>query len=104
MPQRRRVSGVPRDYVTAGEWPHGSLEVSAPVAVSYAAEIAARLAEAISRQGISQSELAPRADVARSTLHDVLTGRTWPDVVTLAKLETLLAVRLWPDRPGAAGE
>ncbi len=38
------------------------------------------------------------AGLARSTVQDLLAGRTWPDLVTLAKLEDALDARLWPQR------
>jgi len=49
--------------------------------------------------GRSISSVAEAVDVARSTLHDVVSGRTWPDFHTLVKLEEYLNVRLWPDAP-----
>ena len=43
------------------------------------------------------SGLARSADVARSTVRDIIYGNTWPDVVSLAKLEEALRLKLWPD-------
>lgn len=95
MPKRRTVLGPPRDYLASGTWPGGSVAKGAPPAVGYAKEISKRLGAALAER--NQSAAAEQADLARSTLHDILTGRTWPDVVTLAKFERLLGVRLWPD-------
>ena len=39
--------------------------------------------------GISQAELARRADVAKATLSKVLRGEVWPDSVTVARFEHL---------------
>ncbi len=36
--------------------------------------------------------------LARSTVQDLLAGRTWADLVTLAKLEEVVDAGLWPDR------
>jgi len=95
------MTGPPRDYVTTGAWPEGRVTRSAPVAVRYAQEITRRITAASA--GWTQTALAEQAGLARSTLHDIVTGRTWPDVVTLAKLEAVLQVKLWPEElPPAA--
>ncbi|MBV8980668.1 MAG: helix-turn-helix transcriptional regulator [Acidimicrobiia bacterium] len=44
----------------------------------------------------SLSELARRSGVDRSTIYDLLAGRAWIDVSTLARLEAALGTRLWP--------
>lgn len=95
MPRRSGVSGRPRDYMARGSWPHGELVPGAPVAAHYARWISARLEQLL--QGRSQTEVASRADLARSTVNDIVAGRTWPDIVSLSKLEGVLGARLWPD-------
>jgi transcriptional regulator with XRE-family HTH domain len=80
-----------------GEWPEGRLRVGAPVAARYAVQISLRLREAMDAR--APGEVAAAADLARSTLHDLLNGRSWPDVVSLAKLEVELNVSLWPPSP-----
>lgn len=95
MPRRRQTLPPPRAYDAEGSWPHGQLVPGAPVAARYAQQIALRLVAALADH--NRTEVADRADLSRSTLHDLTTGRTWPDVVSLAKLETVLVTRLWPD-------
>lgn len=95
MPRRRQSLPPPRAYSADDIWPHGPLVADAPVAARYAQQIALRLLAALGDR--NRTEVADRADLSRSTLHDLSTGRTWPDVVSLAKLETVLATRLWPD-------
>lgn len=69
----------------------------------YAAEISRRLIAAL--EGQLQKDVAEAADLARSTLNDIVTGRQWPDVVTVAKLEHMLKTRLWPEwTPGSVAE
>ena len=34
--------------------------------------------------------------VDRTTIHDLLAGRSFIDVVTLARIETAVGARLWP--------
>lgn len=94
VPQRSGVSGPPRGYLAAGDWPDGELVVEAPPGAEYALHISRVLRDALAER--SQTDVAERADLSRSTLHDIVHGRTWPDVVTLAKLESTLHVRLWP--------
>ena len=94
MTQRGRITGPPRSFLASGTWPEGTLRADAPVGAGYAAAISRNLAVAIA--GMNKSALAEQTDLARSTIHDILTGRTWPDLVTLAKLEDHLDVRLWP--------
>lgn len=96
MTQRGAIRGVPRDFVASGEWPHGRLRKDAPVGVRYAAEITKNLEAAM--EGRTKSGLAEEISMARSTLHDILTGRSWPDLSTLAKLEEALDTSLWPAR------
>lgn len=64
--------------------------------------IAANLRDAL--QSENQTRVAEQADVARSTLNDLVAGRTWPELITVAKLEEVLGTRLWPASrpPGAA--
>lgn len=90
---RRGISGPPRSFIVSGDWPDG--EVEGPAPVLYAAEVARRLATAV--DGRSLRDVAAEADLDHTTLWAVLRGDRWPDLVTLAKLETALGVRLWPD-------
>lgn len=80
----------------SGTWPEGTLRKDTPIGVRYAAEITRNLKAAM--DGWTQTGLAEEISIARSTLHDILTGRSWPDLSTLAKLEEALQTRLWPDR------
>jgi len=97
MPRRSKGYRSPREWLADGEWPEGTVVEDAPTAVRYAVEIAKRLEGEL--QGRSKTEVARRANIERSTLYDLLSGQTWPDAVTLANLEEVLRVRLWPDLP-----
>lgn len=100
MPQRRGLEGPPSQFLADGQWPDGPLDAGAPVVAHYAAEISRRLIAAL--EGQTQKDVAEDADLARSTLNGIVTGRQWPDVVTVAKLEHLLKTRLWPEwTPGS---
>lgn len=91
----RTRRGGPKVYLRAGaSWPNGKKLASAPVAVFWAAEISRRLAEAI--DGRSKSAVAESVGMARSTLYDLLSGETWPDLVSICALEEELDTALWP--------
>jgi DNA-binding phage protein len=97
VPRRSQQYRTPRDWLATGEWPDGRFVADTPNVVAYAVEIARRLQ--VELKGQSKSEVAREAEIERSTLYDILSGRTWPDAVTLAKLELVLETRLWPDFP-----
>ncbi|QXC61619.1 helix-turn-helix domain-containing protein [Aquihabitans sp. G128] len=105
MTQRRGVQGPPKVYLQTGvSWPSRRVRAreSAPIrrAVIVSAEISQRLAEAL--EGRSITATAKAADVARTTVYDLLAGNSWPDVVTIMKLEEALEVTLWAPSVGAA--
>lgn len=97
MPRRSSSYGAPRDWVLEGEWPTATFREDTPGMVGHAVAIAVALSVAL--EGRSKSEVAKEADIERSTLYDILAGKTWPDTVTLAKLEAHLDTRLWPSEP-----
>ena len=97
MTQRRGEKGSPRDLVEGGAWPDAPAraDLPAPVrrAVAFAAEVSRRLDAGL--EGRSVASVARDADVARSTVYDVRSGATWPDVVTAFKVEDALGIQLW---------
>lgn len=98
LPRRSTSYRVPVEWMIDGEWPSGTFDPQAPEAVSHAIAIAVALAAAL--DGQNKSKVAARASIDRSTLYDILAGRTWPDTVTLANLEAILDQPLWPtERP-----
>ncbi|WP_182111679.1 helix-turn-helix transcriptional regulator [Actinotalea sp. JY-7876] len=97
MPRRSNSYRTPREWLADGEWPEGTFEPDSPTAVAYAVEIARRLERSLGTR--SKAALAREANLERSTLYDVLAGRSWPDAVTIAQLEQALQTRLWPDHP-----
>ncbi|NUR14914.1 helix-turn-helix domain-containing protein [Terrabacter sp. C0L_2] len=97
MPRRSGPPGSPSDWLADGEWPDGDFKADAPEVVAYAVQIARALDEAL--EGQVRSHVAQSAGIERSTLYDILAGNTWPDMVTLAKLEQALSVTLWPSQP-----
>ncbi|WP_425556896.1 helix-turn-helix domain-containing protein [Frondihabitans cladoniiphilus] len=53
-----------------------------------------RLEKALGDEG--PRRVAARAGIGRTTLYNVLSGRTWPDLATIARLEKALGTDLWP--------
>lgn len=100
MPRRSQQYAIPREWVEAGQWPDGPLAPDAPEVVQYAIHISQQLRAAIA--GKSKVDVARRAGIERTTLYDILDGRTWADTVSLARLEMALQTRLWPLAPMVA--
>ncbi len=96
MPQRRARVGPPRDYVV-GDWPEGPAVADAPAALEHARLISIRLRDALVDR--TTAHVAEAAGLARSTIYDYLAGNTWPDLVSLGKLEEVLGVELLPPLP-----
>lgn len=88
VPKRSSSFGTPNQWVASGEWPTGKFSKDAPEAVAHAVAIAVALAAAL--EGRNKSEIASAAEIEPSTLYDILSGKSWPDTVTLAKLEAQL--------------
>lgn len=73
----------------------------APRALEHARAIAIRLAAAL--EGRVVTDVAEQADLSRSTVYDLVNGSTWPDLISLGKLETALDVDLLPPLPERDG-
>lgn len=100
MARRFSMQGEPRSYVKAGgSWPEGPFRKDAPVAVFYGAEISRNLALHISESDMTKIAAAAKIGIARTTLYDVLSGVSLPDIHTVINAEHALGVRLWPDVP-----
>lgn len=97
MPRRSSPLAAPRAWMEEGTWPNGAITAGAPAAVPYAAHVARELARAL--EGRNKSEVALAAQIERSTLYDLLAGKKWPELFTIAKLELELGVTLWPASP-----
>jgi hypothetical protein len=67
-----------------------------------AQEFARNLAAAIGQH--SYRSVAGASGIAHPTVSDLLAGRTWPDFVSVVRLEIGLGARLWPDTTGADGD
>lgn len=98
---RRGGDKSPRAALAEGNWPDGPLRPDAPVAAVYAQALSRRLRDVT--EGLSLRAVAERTGVDHTTVRDVLRGDVWPDLATIARLETGLGETLWPAVPKDAG-
>ncbi|MET7459625.1 helix-turn-helix transcriptional regulator [Nonomuraea sp. NPDC005501] len=91
----RARSAAPRDLAEDPQaWPHADLARHPAAAIVQ--QIAVSLAGVLAERRLSLRGLAAASGVNRQSIADLLAGRSWPDVATIALLETALTVRLWP--------
>ncbi|WP_086860742.1 helix-turn-helix domain-containing protein [Streptomyces milbemycinicus] len=84
----------PRELATDPEsWPDGHLTEPGAAAVR---DIARSLAGAMAERGLSLRGVAEASGVNRQAVADLINGRSWPDVATVARLANGLGVSLWP--------
>lgn len=89
---------APRDLARDPEsWPDSAVD---DVAARVVQAIARALALALEREKRSLRQVSTGSGVNRQAIADLLAGRCWPDVVTVARLEDFLAVPLYPRRDG----
>jgi hypothetical protein len=84
----------PRELAADPEaWPDGHLTDPGAAAVQ---DIARTLTAVISQRRISLRGLAATSGVNRQAIADLLAGRSWPDVATVARLGAAVGASLWP--------
>lgn len=59
--------------------------------------VARALAEAMAQRRLSANALAQQTGVNRQVISNILTGASWPDLLTIATIEQALGVLLWPN-------
>jgi transcriptional regulator with XRE-family HTH domain len=75
-------------------WPEADL--AGQVAADAVQHVARHLAAAITAQRLSLRALAAASGVNRQAIADLLAGRSWPDVATVARLGHAVGRPLWP--------
>lgn len=93
MPPRKSLRSAPAEYLSSGSWPDGRLRASAPAEARLAAGMARRLRDGLAERPIR--DVARAAELSPQTVVNLLHGATWGDVVSVARLERALGVRLW---------
>ncbi|KOU52181.1 hypothetical protein ADK55_16980 [Streptomyces sp. WM4235] len=85
---------APRDLARDPEsWPHSVIDDAAAEVVQ---AIARALTAALEGDKRSLRQHAAGSGVNRQAIADLLAGRCWPDVATVARLENFLATPLYP--------
>lgn len=92
VPARRDVRTSPRSYVATGRWPDAVLERFVPA--QFAQVFVRNLLDVA--DGLSVREIGRRADLSHRTVQLLLSGESWPDMVSVAKLEAAFHSLLWP--------
>ena len=109
MARSKTVKGIPRDYLAPGAtWPDGPLQADAPPEAVLAWNLSRRFRDAREARKVprrpgqrrrpsehSLTKLAQDAGLSKTTVHNFLKGKTWPDMLTVDRLERVFRVRLW---------
>ncbi|WP_344084152.1 helix-turn-helix transcriptional regulator [Streptomyces stramineus] len=83
--------GSGRDHLFAG------VLACAPLPTSAARR--PECSQALDGYGLSLRAAAAGSGVNRQAITDLLAGRSWPDVATVARLARFTSTPLWPDSP-----
>ncbi|MCY3631080.1 MAG: helix-turn-helix transcriptional regulator [bacterium] len=93
-PSGRPKRNRPIDWLqNPSTWPDGPFQLDFPPEVLLACYLAKRLRAALDRTDVSY--IARRADISVQTINNIAKGRTWGDLVSIARLERALDKRLW---------
>ena len=95
--------GRPRSHcLIEDDWPDSPLHLNVEPEVLLVHDIAVRLRELVdakiakTRGPISIEDLADEIDgVSHQTIRNIIQGRTWPDLMTIARLERYFDRKLW---------
>jgi hypothetical protein len=100
VPRRSGETRRPVEYLAdpTAEFSSGDLADGAPVEVVAVHALARNLAAAL--EGRALIQVCAEAGLNRSTVQELLAGRSFCDVVTVAKLEATLGVGLWVGAEG----
>lgn len=101
-----RGSG-PAGYLAAGSsWTDDEVSFDAPDELTEAVcrtlwDLAATMRARRGATGLTVTQLAEAAGVRRQTATDILAGRSWPDLATIARLAQVLGLRVAATRAPA---
>ena len=94
----------PRDYLAdpnSGEWPGGALVADPPPEALLALHISTVLDEYCGARGLSSYTAAAAAGISQKSMYHLLTGRSWPNLVTILRVEQNLGIQLWAGQHNA---
>ena len=94
----------PYSHLAEGTWPHGELRGDAPTEALQMQILSRRLRTLLTRpKKRSVYSLAKDAELPAQTIHNILKGKVWPDLVTIHRLEMAVRERLWVNRALGTG-
>ena len=102
--RRASLAPYPRAYLVKGaRWPDGSLKASAPPEALLAREVSQRLRDRCRSRfedhhcdrGFDLDRVVAVTRASRAAIEDLLDGRVWVDLPTIARLEGRLDIPLW---------
>lgn len=77
------------------EWPQGDLSLDAPIEALRARQLAKALASAMTERRLSGRQVAATCGVDQRTVSRLLSGASYPDIATLARIEAGMERQLW---------
>ena len=81
--------------VAGQEWPGGMLGPGAPIEAIRAQQLVRALARAMTERGLSGRQVAATCGLDQRTVSRLLSGASYPDIATLARIEAGLDRQLW---------
>ena len=94
MPGGHARSAPPRDHARDPElWPEAVITDAAARVVQH---IARALRAEIARRKLSHRDVEAATGVSRMAIGPLVEGKSWPDVLTVVRLEQGLGCPLWP--------
>ena len=94
----------PRDYLVdpnSGEWPSGAMVADPPPEALLALHISTVLNEFCGARGLSSYTAAAAAKISQKSMYHLLAGRSWPNLVTILRVEQNLGIQLWAGQHNA---
>ena len=88
-------AAVEPQFAAQSEWPHGTLQADAPPEAHLAQPVAHRLSDTLARQELSLRAASTATGASIRALFNILHGKTWSDLPTLARIERGLGIDLW---------
>lgn len=104
MPPRKGLEPQPCCYLAAGSWPDGPLVPKAPPEAVLVQQISKAFRSACEARNLTTFRaIAKKAKISEKATFNLLKGRTWGDVPTIARIEMNLKIRLWVSQQNALG-
>ena len=104
MPSRKGLKPHPYCYLASGnwrDWPHGALVAEPPQEALIAQEISQAFRRAYLARNYTIREAAKKAGISEKTVFNLLHGKTWGDMPTIARIERNFKIRLWTSQINA---